>query len=46
MMFEKEKLKVLHFLAYKSVEESIREPEKYHSNNIGSLSSIEYNEKT
>ena len=28
---------VIHFAAYKSVEESIREPEKYHSNNIGSL---------
>ena len=28
---------VIHFAAYKSVEESIREPEKYFKNNIGSL---------
>ncbi len=27
----------IHFAAFKSVEESVREPEKYHSNNIGSL---------
>ena len=28
---------VIHFAAYKSVEESIREPKKYYDNNIGSL---------
>ena len=28
---------VIHFAAYKSVEESVRKPEKYFSNNIGSL---------
>ena len=37
-VFEQENIEgVIHFAAYKSVEESIREPEKYHSNNIGSL---------
>ena len=38
-VFEQEKNieGVIHFAAYKSVEESVREPEKYHSNNIGSL---------
>ena len=28
---------VIHFAAYKSVEESVRKPKKYDSNNIGSL---------
>ena len=28
---------VIHFAAYKSVEESVREPKKYYDNNIGSL---------
>ena len=28
---------VIHFAAFKSVEESVRQPEKYFSNNIGSL---------
>jgi len=28
---------VIHFAAFKSVEESVREPKKYHYNNIGSL---------
>ena len=28
---------VIHFAAFKSVEESVREPKKYHDNNIGSL---------
>ena len=38
-VFEKEKNieSAIHFAAFKSVEESIREPEKYYSNNIGSL---------
>ena len=37
-VFEKEKIEgAIHFAAYKSVEESVRKPEKYHSNNIGSL---------
>ena len=38
-VFEQEKNieGAIHFAAYKSVEESVREPEKYHSNNIGSL---------
>ena len=27
----------IHFAAFKSVEESVREPQKYHQNNIGSL---------
>ncbi len=38
-VFEKERdiIGVIHFAAYKSVEESIREPEKYYKNNIGSL---------
>lgn len=38
-VFEQEKNieGIIHFAAYKSVEESVREPEKYHSNNIGSL---------
>ena len=37
-VFEQEKIEgAIHFAAYKSVEESVREPEKYHSNNIGSL---------
>ena len=31
---------VIHFAAYKSVEESVREPEKYYTNNIGSLEII------
>ena len=28
---------VIHFAAYKSVEESVKNPEKYYDNNIGSL---------
>ena len=38
-VFEQEKSieGAIHFAAFKSVEESVREPEKYHSNNIGSL---------
>ena len=37
-VFEQEKIEgAIHFAAYKSVEKSVREPEKYHSNNIGSL---------
>ena len=38
-VFEQEKNieGAIHFAAFKSVEESVREPEKYHSNNIGSL---------
>ncbi|MBF45876.1 MAG: UDP-glucose 4-epimerase GalE [Flavobacteriales bacterium] len=38
-VFEKEKniLGTIHFAAYKSVEESVKYPHKYHSNNIGSL---------
>ena len=38
-VFEQEKSieGAIHFAAFKSVEESLREPEKYHSNNIGSL---------
>ncbi|OUV72770.1 MAG: UDP-glucose 4-epimerase GalE [Flavobacteriales bacterium TMED123] len=38
-VFEKEKdiVGAIHFAAYKSVEESVREPEKYFQNNIGSL---------
>tara|TARA_Y100000813_G_scaffold186411_1_gene158984 strand:+ start:346 stop:1338 length:993 start_codon:yes stop_codon:yes gene_type:complete len=38
-VFEREKniLGVIHFAAYKSVEESVKEPQKYHSNNVGSL---------
>ena len=38
-MFEQEKNieGAIHFAAFKSVEESVREPQKYHSNNIGSL---------
>ena len=31
---------VIHFAAYKSVEESVRKPEKYFSNNIGSLETL------
>ena len=31
---------IIHFAAYKSVEESVREPKKYFSNNIGSLEVI------
>ena len=39
LVFEKEKniLGVIHFAAYKSVEESVRDPEKYYKNNVGSL---------
>ena len=38
-VFKKEKniQGVIHFAAYKSVEESVREPKKYHDNNVGSL---------
>ena len=38
-VFEKEEdiIGTIHFAAYKSVEESVREPEKYYKNNIGSL---------
>lgn len=41
-VFEKEdNIKgVIHFAAFKSVEESVREPEKYFKNNIGSLEVI------
>ena len=31
---------VIHFAAYKSVEESVRQPNKYFSNNIGSLETL------
>jgi UDP-glucose 4-epimerase len=31
---------VIHFAAFKSVEESVRQPEKYFSNNIGSLETL------
>ncbi len=31
---------VIHFAAYKSVEESLRQPDKYFSNNIGSLETL------
>ena len=31
---------VIHFAAFKSVEESVREPQKYYTNNIGSLEII------
>ena len=34
---ENEIMGVIHFAAYKSIEESVREPEKYYKNNIGSL---------
>jgi len=39
LVFEKEKdiVGAIHFAAYKSVEESVRLPEKYFQNNIGSL---------
>ena len=42
LVFEKEKniQGVIHFAAYKSVEDSVREPQKYHENNIGSLAVI------
>ena len=42
LVFEKEKNieGVIHFAAYKSVENSVREPQKYHENNIGSLEVI------
>jgi UDP-glucose 4-epimerase len=42
LVFEKEKNieGVIHFAAYKSVEESVKEPQKYHENNIGSLEVI------
>ncbi len=42
LVFEKEKdiLGVIHFAAYKSVEESVRLPEKYFKNNVGSLEVI------
>lgn len=36
---------IIHFAAYKAVEESVREPEKYHNNNIGSLEIILENMK-
>ena len=38
-VFEQEKniFGAIHFAAYKSVEESVKEPQKYHSNNVGSL---------
>jgi len=41
-VFEKEKdiLGLIHFAAFKSVEESVRLPEKYFKNNIGSLEVI------
>ena len=31
---------LIHFAAYKSVEESINDPEKYYSNNIGSMNTL------
>ena len=39
LVFEKEKniLGVIHFAAYKSVEESVQNPDKYYKNNVGSL---------
>ena len=41
-VFEKEKdiLGLIHFAAFKSVEESVRLPEKYFRNNVGSLEVI------
>ena len=33
---------VIHFAAFKSVEESVRQPEKYFTNNIGSLEKLIY----
>ncbi|MAW30997.1 MAG: UDP-glucose 4-epimerase GalE [Flavobacteriales bacterium] len=46
-IFEKEKdiLALIHFAAFKSVEESLRLPEKYFKNNIGSLEVILYQMK-
>ena len=35
----------MHFAAYKAVEESVREPQKYHNNNVGSLQVILQNMK-
>jgi len=42
LIFKKEKniFGVIHFAAYKSVEESVRNPKKYYKNNIGSLEVI------
>ena len=37
---EKKIFGCIHFAAYKSVEESVREPEKYFKNNIGSLNTL------
>jgi UDP-glucose 4-epimerase len=40
-IFSEEKIEgIIHFAAYKSVEESVREGEKYYKNNIGSLEVI------
>ena len=36
---------IIHFAGYKSVEKSVREPENYHNNNIGSLEIILKNMK-
>lgn len=36
---------IIHFAAYKAVEESVREPQKYHNNNVGSLQVILQNMK-
>ena len=37
---EQDILGAIHFAAFKSVEESVREPQKYHQNNIGSLQTL------
>ena len=37
---------VIHFAAYKSVEASVRQPNKYFSNNIGSLETVSYTHLT
>ena len=46
-MFSTEKniIGIIHFAAFKSVEESINNPEKYHKNNVGSLKNILENMK-
>ena len=40
-IFSEEKIEgIIHFAAYKSVEESVKNPQKYYDNNIGSLECI------
>jgi UDP-glucose 4-epimerase len=41
-VFEKHQdaIGLIHFAAYKSVEESVHHPEKYHENNVGSMESM------